>query len=101
MSSEKPSQKRKRQEATAASAAAVTIEANPLAANYGEIPLNDLQSKEISWKKWTEVKDLTAGLKDQEVLHRDSIIDAEEIVSVLAQPITGTTRQNSKSPLDL
>ncbi|GER51576.1 aspartate--tRNA ligase [Striga asiatica] len=95
MSSEEPSRKRKHQEATAASAAAVTIEADPLAANYGEIPFNDLQSKEISGKKWTEVKDLTAGLKvkDQEVLNRESIIDAEGIVSVPAQPITGTTQQ--------
>ncbi|CAA0838122.1 Class II aminoacyl-tRNA and biotin synthetases superfamily protein [Striga hermonthica] len=137
---------RKRQEAAAASAAAavsaVTMEADPLAENYGEIPLNDLQSKEISGKKWTEVKNLAAGLKDQEVLirgraqairavgkkmafvvvrergftvqcvlnvapdvvspqmvkfatslSRESIIDAEGIVSVPAQPITGATQQ--------
>ncbi|GER32714.1 aspartate--tRNA ligase [Striga asiatica] len=137
---------RKRLEAAAASATAavssVTIEADPLAANYGEIPLNDLLSKEISGKKWTEVKDLAAGLKDQEVLirgaaqaigavgknvaflvvrergftvhcvlnvaqdlvspqmvkfatrlSRESIIDAEGIVSVPAKPITGTTQQ--------
>ncbi|KAK6116948.1 hypothetical protein DH2020_049323 [Rehmannia glutinosa] len=65
---------RKRQEAAAASAAAavssVSIEADPLAANYGDIPLNDLQSKEISGKKWTEVKDLTHELKDKVVLIR-------------------------------
>ncbi|GFQ03701.1 aspartate--tRNA ligase cytoplasmic [Phtheirospermum japonicum] len=65
---------RKRQELAAASAAAavssVTLEADPLASNYGEIPLNDLQSKEISGKKWTEVKDLTDELKDQTVLIR-------------------------------
>ncbi|GER32711.1 aspartate--tRNA ligase [Striga asiatica] len=133
---------RKRQEAAAAAVSSVTIEADPLAANYGEIPLNGLQSKEISGKKWTEVKDLAAGLKDQEVLirgaaqairavgkkvtfvvvrergftvqcvltvaqdlvspqmvkfatrlSRESIIDAEGIVSVPAQPITGTTQQ--------
>ncbi|CAA0833253.1 Class II aminoacyl-tRNA and biotin synthetases superfamily protein [Striga hermonthica] len=137
---------RKRQEAAAASAAAavssVTIEADPLAANYGDIPLNDLLSKGISGKKWTEVKDLAAGMKDEEVLirgaaqavraigkkvafvvvresgftvqcvltvaqdlvspqmvkfatrlRRESIIDAEGIVSVPAQPISGTTQQ--------
>ncbi|KAK6129846.1 hypothetical protein DH2020_036432 [Rehmannia glutinosa] len=65
---------RKRQEAAAASAASavssVSIEADPLAANYGDIPLNDLQSKEISGKKWTEVKDLTHELKDKVVLIR-------------------------------
>lgn len=66
---------RKRQEAAAASAAAalssVSVEADdPLAPNYGEIPLNDLQSKEVSGRKWTEVKDLTDQLKDQSVLIR-------------------------------
>ncbi|XP_075487162.1 aspartate--tRNA ligase 2, cytoplasmic-like [Primulina tabacum] len=63
---------RKRQEASAASAiSAVTIEADdPLAANYGEIALKDLQSKEISGKKWTELKNLTDLLKDQVVLIR-------------------------------
>ncbi|KAI3453947.1 hypothetical protein Pfo_010610 [Paulownia fortunei] len=65
---------RKRQEAAASAAAAVsavTLEADdPLAANYGEIALNDLQSKEISGKKWTEVKDLTNELKDKAVLIR-------------------------------
>ncbi|CAA0819438.1 Class II aminoacyl-tRNA and biotin synthetases superfamily protein [Striga hermonthica] len=133
---------RKRQEAAAAAVSSVTIEADPLAANYGDIPLNDMQSKEISGKKWTEVKDLVAGLKDQEVLIRgiaqairamskktafvvlrkygftvqcvltvaqdlvspqmvkfatrlsiNSVIDVEGIVSVPAQPITGTTQQ--------
>ncbi|KAK4422412.1 Aspartate--tRNA ligase 2, cytoplasmic [Sesamum alatum] len=67
---------RKRQEAAAAASAAAGVSAvnleaeDPLAANYGEIPLNDLQSKEISGKKWTEVKDLTNELKDQVVLIR-------------------------------
>ncbi|KAL0327654.1 UNVERIFIED_CONTAM: Aspartate--tRNA ligase 2, cytoplasmic [Sesamum angustifolium] len=67
---------RKRQEAAAAASAAagvsgVTLETeDPLAANYGDVPLNDLQSKEISGKKWTEVKDLTNELKDQVVLIR-------------------------------
>ncbi|KAI3468450.1 hypothetical protein Pfo_025113 [Paulownia fortunei] len=62
---------RKRQEAAAAAVSAVTVEADdPLAANYGETPLNDLQSKEISGKKWKEVKDLTNELKDQVVLIR-------------------------------
>ncbi|KAL6544220.1 Aspartate--tRNA ligase 2, cytoplasmic [Orobanche gracilis] len=65
---------RKRQEAAVASAtaavSAVILEFDPMAANYGDIPLNDLQSKEISGKKWTEVKDLTDKSKDQVVLIR-------------------------------
>ncbi|KAL3645839.1 hypothetical protein CASFOL_011019 [Castilleja foliolosa] len=69
--------RRKRQELAAASAAAavssVTLEADPLASNYGDVPLNDLQSKEISGKKWTEVKNLTDELKDQTVLIRGRV----------------------------
>ncbi|XP_051119263.1 aspartate--tRNA ligase 2, cytoplasmic [Andrographis paniculata] len=64
---------RKRQEAAAASAAAavsaVTLD-DPLAANYGDVPLTDLQSKEVSGRKWTEVRNLTNELKDAEVLIR-------------------------------
>ncbi|KAG6408220.1 hypothetical protein SASPL_131224 [Salvia splendens] len=64
---------RKRQEAAAASAAAATANLSisaddPLAANYGEIPLNDLQSKELPAAVWTPVKDLTEDLKDKSVL---------------------------------
>lgn len=64
---------RKRQEAAAASAAAATANLSisaddPLAANYGEIPLNDLQSKELPAAVWTPVKDLTDDLKDKSVL---------------------------------
>ncbi|KAL8462134.1 hypothetical protein ACS0TY_033282 [Phlomoides rotata] len=82
-SEKKPSKKnlakverlRKRQEATATSDAAaisvVKVEGDdPLAANYGDIPLKDLQSNEISGKKWTEVKNLTRELKDITVLIR-------------------------------
>ncbi|KAL0372018.1 UNVERIFIED_CONTAM: Aspartate--tRNA ligase 2, cytoplasmic [Sesamum calycinum] len=101
---------RKRQEAAAAASAAagvsgVTLETeDPLAANYGDVPLNDLQSKEISGKKWTEVKDLTNELKDQDVvspqmvkfatsLSRESIVDIEGVISVPTQPITGASQQ--------
>ncbi|XP_022857457.1 aspartate--tRNA ligase 2, cytoplasmic-like [Olea europaea var. sylvestris] len=66
---------RKRQEAAAAAAAtnisSMAIDAaDPLAENYGETPLDDLKSKEISGRKWTEVKELNEGLKDQDVLIR-------------------------------
>ncbi|KAL2525355.1 Class II aminoacyl-tRNA and biotin synthetases superfamily protein [Abeliophyllum distichum] len=67
---------RKRQEAAAAASAATNISsteldaADPLAENYGETPLDDLKSKEISGRKWTEVKELNEELKDQVVLIR-------------------------------
>ncbi|CAH1441364.1 unnamed protein product [Lactuca virosa] len=67
---------RRRQEAAAASAAAsgvagVSIDApDPLAANYGDIPIEDLQSKAISGRVWTTVSSLTEELKDRTVLIR-------------------------------
>ncbi|XP_019197619.1 PREDICTED: aspartate--tRNA ligase 2, cytoplasmic-like [Ipomoea nil] len=65
---------RRRQEAAAASAAvsAVSIDdsPDPLAANYGDIPLDDLKSKAVSGRKWSDIGALTAELKDKEVLIR-------------------------------
>ncbi|KAJ6331667.1 hypothetical protein OIU76_010119 [Salix suchowensis] len=66
---------RRRQEAALAAAAAaatsLSIEEDPLAANYGNIPLLDLQSKvEADLKAWTKVGDLTHELKGKEVLIR-------------------------------
>ena len=64
---------RRRQEAALAAAAAaatsLSIEEDPLAANYGNIPLLDLQSKvEADLKAWTKVGDLTHELKGKELL---------------------------------
>ena len=65
---------RRRQEAASAAAAAassLSIEEDPLAANYGNIPLQDLQSKvEADLKAWTQVGDLTHELTEKEVLIR-------------------------------
>ncbi|XP_071926683.1 aspartate--tRNA ligase 2, cytoplasmic-like isoform X2 [Coffea arabica] len=63
---------RKRQEhAAAAALSAVSIEeADPLATNYGDVPLIELQSKAVTGRKWTEVADLNEELKDQVVLIR-------------------------------
>ncbi|MFX6533324.1 OB-fold nucleic acid binding domain-containing protein, partial [Acinetobacter baumannii] len=62
---------RKRQEAASAAISAVKIEADdPMAATYGEIPLNELQSKEISGKVWTKVENLDKKLTEQAVLVR-------------------------------
>eukprot|EP00252_Welwitschia_mirabilis_P026311 TRINITY_DN8583_c0_g1_i1.p1 TRINITY_DN8583_c0_g1~~TRINITY_DN8583_c0_g1_i1.p1 ORF type:complete len:602 (+),score=86.77 TRINITY_DN8583_c0_g1_i1:165-1808(+) len=61
----------KRQMAAAASTSATeTEEADPFAANYGDVPLEALQSKEISGRKWIRVSALTQDLKDEEVLIR-------------------------------
>ncbi|KVI00319.1 hypothetical protein Ccrd_021432 [Cynara cardunculus var. scolymus] len=67
---------RRRQEAAAASAAAsgvagVSIDGpDPLAANYGDVPIKDLQSKVVSGRVWTKVSSLTDELKDHAVLIR-------------------------------
>ncbi|KAL6572572.1 hypothetical protein OROMI_013530 [Orobanche minor] len=46
--------------ASTASAASPPAAANdPLSANYGQIPLEDLQSKELNIRDWTEIRDLT------------------------------------------
>lgn len=67
---------RRRQEAAAASATASAVAGasidgpDPLASNYGDIPIKDLQSKTISGRVWTTVSSLTDSLKDKTVLIR-------------------------------
>ncbi|KAK9266563.1 hypothetical protein L1049_021496 [Liquidambar formosana] len=64
-------QRRREAEAAAAAAASLSIDsADPLAANYGDVPLNDLQSKAVTGRKWTDIGALTEELKDQQVLIR-------------------------------
>ncbi|CAL5340624.1 unnamed protein product [Camellia sinensis] len=43
---------------------------DPLAANYGDVPLEDLQSKAVSGRKWIEIANLNEELKGQNVLIR-------------------------------
>ncbi|XP_055811513.1 aspartate--tRNA ligase 2, cytoplasmic-like [Solanum dulcamara] len=69
---------RRRQEAAAAAAAvsvsAVSIEeSDPLSGNYGDVELNDLQSKAVTGRKWTEVGSITPEMKDQVVLIRGRV----------------------------
>lgn len=63
---------RRRQEALAeAGVAGVSIDTpDPLAANYGDVPLEDLQSKAVTGRKWTQIGSLSEELKDQSVLIR-------------------------------
>lgn len=67
----KEAAKQRKQAAAAASATGPSPDApDPLAANYGEVPLENLQSKEVTGRIWTEVGALTEALKDQIVLVR-------------------------------
>ncbi|KAL6557079.1 Aspartate--tRNA ligase 2, cytoplasmic [Orobanche minor] len=61
---------RSRQHATAAVAGVSIDGPDALAANYGDIPLKDLQSSSISGRVWTTVSSLTEELKDRTVLIR-------------------------------
>ncbi|CAM8955627.1 unnamed protein product [Rhodiola kirilowii] len=69
----KEKERRKAETAAAAAAAAVnslSVENDPLAGNYGDVEFNDLQSKEVTGRKWTEIGSLNESLKDQTVLVR-------------------------------
>lgn len=67
-------QRRRQEAASAASASVAGISVgdtpDPLASNYGDVPLLDLQSKEVTGLKWTDIGALTEDLKDQKVLIR-------------------------------
>lgn len=66
--------RRKQEEAAAATAgtAASLSQVDLMAANYGDVPMEEIQSKTISGRKWTEIGSLTADLADQTVLIRGS-----------------------------
>ncbi|CAH9106872.1 unnamed protein product [Cuscuta europaea] len=70
----KMERQRRRQEAAAAAASVAAISmddtADPLAANYGDIPLDELKSKAVTGRKWTDIGALTADLKGNCVLIR-------------------------------
>ncbi|KAK4353561.1 hypothetical protein RND71_025755 [Anisodus tanguticus] len=66
---------RRRQEAAAVAAiSAVSVEeSDPFSGNYDDVALNDLQSKAVSGRKWTEVGSITPELKDQVILIRGRV----------------------------
>lgn len=70
---------RKRQEAAASAAtaalSAVSVDEgpDPLAGNYGDVLLNDLQSKVVSGRQWTKVELLAPEMRDQVVLIRGRV----------------------------
>ncbi|PHT61281.1 Aspartate--tRNA ligase, cytoplasmic [Capsicum annuum] len=73
----KEERRRKKEALAAASAAAVSAvtidESDPLSSNYRDIELNDLQSKSITGRKWTEVGSIIPELKDQVILTRGRV----------------------------
>ncbi|KAF7137562.1 hypothetical protein RHSIM_Rhsim07G0171600 [Rhododendron simsii] len=46
---------------------------DPLAAHYGDVPLEELQSKAVTGREWTEVGSLTEELRDRTVLVRGRV----------------------------
>ncbi|KAG0479474.1 hypothetical protein HPP92_010332 [Vanilla planifolia] len=63
--------RRKQEEASSAGAASAKLaETDPLACNYGDVPIEDLQSKAVTGRKWTEVGMLDAKVANGTVLIR-------------------------------
>lgn len=65
--------RRHEQEALAAATRSLAVddEQDPLAANYGDVPLNEIQSKTVEdVSRWTEVGALTNTLENRSVLIR-------------------------------
>ncbi|XP_042398147.1 aspartate--tRNA ligase 2, cytoplasmic-like [Zingiber officinale] len=65
--------KEERKQQTSASATAAqddSAEADPFAANYGEVPIEEIQSKAVSGRVWTEIGALEGQLSGQSVLIR-------------------------------
>ncbi|KAI3833270.1 hypothetical protein MKW98_006369 [Papaver atlanticum] len=64
------------QESAAAAAAALasaSIESDPLSENYGEVALQDMQSKAVTGRKWIRIGLVNESLKDKTVLVRGRI----------------------------
>ncbi|XP_010929419.1 aspartate--tRNA ligase 1, cytoplasmic [Elaeis guineensis] len=63
---------RKQQEAAtaAAAAAAASAEADPFSGNYGDVPTEEIQSKAVSGRQWTEIGSLDAERAERMVLIR-------------------------------
>lgn len=88
-------ERRKEAEAAASAASALSIEEEgPLANNYGDVPLQELQSvndpqtgkwsEAVSGREWTEVGALNGSLKDQEVLIRGRVHTTRPVGNKLA-----------------
>ncbi|PIA43964.1 hypothetical protein AQUCO_01800194v1 [Aquilegia coerulea] len=82
-------EKKKRQEEAAAASAAAALasaelESDPLSGNYGDIPIHELQSKEVTQRKWNEIGSLDENLKDKEVLIRGRVQTIRPVSKTIA-----------------
>ncbi|KAG6591602.1 Aspartate--tRNA ligase 2, cytoplasmic, partial [Cucurbita argyrosperma subsp. sororia] len=77
---------RRRQEAAAEAAiSSLNVEDDPLSANYGDVPLSDLQSKEAKdVANWTQVGSLTGELKEKYVILRGRIQTIRAVAKKMA-----------------
>ncbi|XP_023524153.1 aspartate--tRNA ligase 2, cytoplasmic-like [Cucurbita pepo subsp. pepo] len=77
---------RRRQEAAAEVAiSSLDVEDDPLSANYGDVPLSNLQSKEAkNIENWTQVGSLTGELKDKYVLLRGRVQTIRAVAKKMA-----------------
>ncbi|XP_002965575.2 aspartate--tRNA ligase 1, cytoplasmic [Selaginella moellendorffii] len=69
----KKAEKELRQAAALAAAAAEEEEIDPLADKYGDTKLEDLQSKAVTGRKWTEISELGTDLEGSTVLVRGRV----------------------------
>ncbi|PHU16970.1 Aspartate--tRNA ligase, cytoplasmic [Capsicum chinense] len=71
--------------ASAAAVSAIAIDQpDPLSSNYGDVELNDLQSKSITGRKWTEVGSNIPELKDQAILIRGRVHTIRPVIKKMA-----------------
>lgn len=67
----KAEKEKRKQESAAAAVSISSLEIDdPLAASYGDVPLEDLQSKPVTGRVWTEVEALDEALEGKQVLVR-------------------------------
>ncbi|KAM3338674.1 hypothetical protein P3S68_030760 [Capsicum galapagoense] len=71
--------------ASAAAVSAIAIDQPyPISSNYGDVELNDLQSKSITGRKWTEVGSNIPELKDQAILIRGRVHTIRPVIKKMA-----------------
>ncbi|KAJ4734018.1 hypothetical protein LUZ62_047462 [Rhynchospora pubera] len=70
---ERAAQRQQTRSAASSAGASESDETDPLSPNYGDIPLEDIQSKCITGRTWTDVRELSAEMKDKSVLIRGRV----------------------------
>ncbi|KAJ1686858.1 hypothetical protein LUZ63_018248 [Rhynchospora breviuscula] len=67
---ERAAQRQQTRSAASSAGASESDETDPLSSNYGDIPLEDIQSKSVTGRTWTDVGELSVEMKDKRVLIR-------------------------------